>query len=212
MSALAALGRTLADSNDRESWLAVHDRVIGASTAGKFAKLASAGTYARQILTPRTFHGNEATQSGHDWEPAFLSAIGAEQNTLFIHHPESTRFAATPDGTKQTGTGFAVCEVKAKHMKAFDPTDPHDVPTPYEIRQAAWQLHVIPEAEHCEWAWGELVRDPRSPVGWRLRRPVQSVIFDRTHPRVVKATALILPIADRVLELLDAALTVRTPF
>ena len=212
MTVLAALNRTLADSSDRDSWLAVHDKVIGASTAGKFAKLASAETYARQILSPRDFHGNETTRSGHDWEPAILAAVGAQPNSLFVHHPDQPRFAATVDGTLLTSTGFAIVETKAKHEKAFEHLDPHRVPTPYEIRQAAFQLHVIPEAEHSVWAWAELVRDPLSPVGWRLRRPVQSVVFHRDHPRIVEATALILPIADRVLELLDAALTVRTPF
>ena len=86
------------------------------------------------------------------------------------------------------------------------------MPTPYEIRQLAWQLLCIPEAEHAEWVWGELVRDPRSPVGWRLRRPVQSVAFHRDHPRIADATALILPIAFAVLELLDAAKTAKVPF
>lgn len=212
MNALEVLGRTLADSNDRESWLAVHDKVIGASTAGKFAKLASAEIYARQILQPRTFSGNETTQSGHDWEPALLAAVGAEPNSLFVHHPTNPRFAATVDGTKATPTGFAIVETKTKHEKTFELLDPFKVPSPYEIRQLAFQLHCIPEAEHAVWAWGELIRDPRSPVGWKLRRPVQSVIFHRDHPRIAEAAALILPTADRVLELLDAATLTKVPF
>lgn len=212
MSALAILGRTLADSADRDSWLAVHDRVIGSSTAGKFAKPTSVETYARQILSPRAFHGNEATRSGHDWEPAILAAVCAEPNSLLIHHPDNERLAATVDGTISTATGFAICEAKTKHEKAFDHLDPFNVPTPYEIRQLAFQLHVIPEAEHAVWAWAELVREPRSPVGWRLRRPVQSVIFHRDHPRIVEATTIILPISNAVLELLDAASLTKVPF
>ena len=94
MSALAVLDRTLADSADRESWLGVHDKVIGSSTAGKFAKPSSVETYVRQMLEPRTFSGNETTRSGNDWEPALLTAVGAEPNSLFIHHPDNDRFAA----------------------------------------------------------------------------------------------------------------------
>lgn len=206
MSALAALERTLADSADRASWLDVHDKVIGSSTAGKFAKTSSVETYVRQILEPRTFSGNESTRSGNDWEPALLGAVGARPNSLFIHHPENRRFGATIDGTKPTGDWFAIVETKTKHNRIVNG------PTPYEVRQLAWQLYCIPEAVHAEWVWGEIVPDEKSPVGWRLRRPIQSITFRRDDPRIVAATNLIVPIAFAVLERLDAAQLVRTPF
>lgn len=206
MSALAVLDRTLADSADRDSWLAVHDKVIGSSTAGKFARPGSVETYVRQILEPRTFHGNASTESGHDWEPALLGAVGARPNSLFIHHPDNRRFAATIDGTKPVGEGFAIVETKTKHSRVVTG------PTPYEVRQLAWQMFCVPEAAHALWVWGELVEDPRSPVGWRLRRPPQSLTFTRDDPRIVAATELIVPIAEQVLVALDAAQTVRTPF
>lgn len=206
MSALTVLDRTLADSADRESWLGVHDKVIGSSTAGKFAKPSSVETYVRQILEPRTFTGNETTRSGNDWEPALLAAVGARPNSLFIHHPDNPRFAATIDGTKPTGDGFAIVETKTKHNKHVDG------PTPYEIRQLAWQMFCIPEAVHAEWVWGEVVRDEHSPVGWRLRRPVQSLTFHRDSPEIVAATNLIVPIAHAVLAALDAAQSQRVPF
>ncbi|WP_234057940.1 YqaJ viral recombinase family protein [Microbacterium sp. NFH-22A-Y] len=206
MSALAVLGRTLADSADRESWLAVHDKVIGSSTAGKFAKPGSVETYVRQILEPRTFSGNESTRSGNDWEPALLGAVGARPNSLFIHHPDNRRFGATIDGTKPAGDGFAIVETKTKHNRIV--TDP----TPYEIRQLAWQLYCIPEAVHAEWVWGEIVPDEKSPVGWRLRRPIQSITFERDDTRIVAATTLIVPIAHAVLAALTAAQTQRVPF
>lgn len=206
MSVLADLDRTLADSANRESWLHVHGKVIGSSTAGKFAKASSVETYVRQILEPRSFSGNESTESGNDWEPALLAAVGARPNSLFIHHPENRRFGATIDGTKPTETGFAIVETKTKHNKIVNG------PTPYEIRQVAWQWFCVPEGEHVEWVWGELVRDAASPVGWRLRRPPQVLIFHRDDPAIVAATSLIVPIAHAVLERLDAASTTSVPF
>lgn len=200
------LNRTLADSADRESWLDVHGKVIGSSTAGKFAKASSVETYVRQILAPRTFSGNESTASGNDWEPALLGAVHARPNSLFIHHPDNPRFGATIDGTKPVGNGFAIVETKTKHNKIVDG------PTPYELRQLAWQWFVVPEAVHAEWVWGELVRDPASPVGWRLRRPPQVIVFHRDDPRIVAATSLIVPIAHAVLAALDAATRAKVPF
>ena len=29
-----------------------------------------------------------------------------------------------------------------------------DGPTPYEIRQLAWQMFCIPEADYAAWVWG----------------------------------------------------------
>lgn len=196
MSALASLDRILADSNDRESWLALHGagKVIGSSTAGKFAKPGSVETYVRQILAPRTFSGNETTQSGHRWEPLMLAFVGAEPNTLFVHHPDNRRYAATVDGTRRAW----IVETKAKHNKVIT------APTPYEIRQLAWQMHCIPEMDGADWVWVELVRD--STTGeWVMRRDPQTLTFDRDHPQIVAATRLIVPIAEQVLAALDAA-------
>lgn len=198
MSELAVLERTLADSADRESWLGVHDKVIGSSTAGKFAKPGSVETYVRQILEPRTFSGNETTASGHRWEPALLAWAGAEPNSLFVHHPEFRRFAATVDGTKRVGDELVIVETKTKHNKVVT------APTAYEVRQLAWQMFCVPEADRAEWVWGELVR--KGPdAAWDLRRDPQTLVFERTHPAIVAATALIVPIAHTVLRLLDEA-------
>ncbi|MDF2507275.1 MAG: hypothetical protein K0Q52_1134 [Microbacterium sp.] len=206
MSALATLDRTLADSADRDSWLAVHDKVIGSSTAGKFAKPGSVETYVRQILAPRTFSGNASTQSGHRWEPMLLAWAGAEPNSLFIHHPDNDRFAATVDGAIPYGASFAIAETKAKHNKVITG------PTPYEIRQLAWQLYCIPEADYAAWVWGELVEDATEPQGWRLRRDPQTLLFDRETPAIAAATALIVPIAHEVLAALNAARLQEVPF
>jgi hypothetical protein len=198
MSTLAELGRTLADSTDRESWLAVHGRVIGSSTAGKFAKRASVETYVRQILEPRTFRGNAATESGNRWEPMLLAWAGADPNSLLIHHPDNERFGATVDGTKRDYVDrLWIVETKAKHNRVVTG------PTSYEIRQLAWQLFCIPEAAGAEWVWGELVQ--LGGDEWSLRRDPQTLIFERDHPAIVAATSLIVPIAHDVIAALSAA-------
>lgn len=196
MSALAVLDRTLADSADRESWLNVHGKVIGSSTAGKFAKPGSVETYVRQILAPRSFSGNAATESGNRWEPRLLAWAGAEPNSLFVHHPENRRFGATVDGTRQVGRALAIVETKAKHLKVITR------PTPYEVRQIAWQMHCIPEADLVEWVWGELVRDADGE--WVLRRDPQTLTFHRDDVQIVDALNIIVPIAHAVLAALDA--------
>jgi len=206
MSALAVLDRTLADSADRESWLNLHDKVIGSSTAGKFAKASSVETYVRQILAPRTFSGNETTENGNRWEPVLLAWAGAEPNSLLVHHPDEERFAATVDGTRKVGGTLAIVETKTKHNKVVAG------PTPYEVRQLAWQLHCLPEASFAAWVWGEVVRDPTEPDGWRLRRDPQTLIFHRDDRLIVAATELIVPIAHQVLAALEVAQQIESPF
>jgi hypothetical protein len=73
-------------------------------------------------------------------------------------------------------------------------------------------MFCIPEAIQAEWVWGEIVRDPKSPIGWRLRRPPQVLTFTRDHPAIVAASALIVPIALQVLDALDAATSTAVPF
>ena len=206
MTFLDTLGRTVADSADRESWLSQHDRVIGSSTAGKFARAGSVETYVRQILAPRTFTGSEVTENGHRWEPVLLAWAGAEPNSLLIHHPDEPRFAATVDGTIPLAGGFGICETKTKHNKVVTG------PTPYEIRQLAWQLYCLPEADLAHWVWGEVVRDETEPDGWRLRRDPMTLVYHRDSPEIVAATDLIVPIAHDVLAALTAAREIESPF
>ena len=202
---LAHLGRTLADSDDRESWLTVHDKVIGASTAAKFARPGSVETYVRQILTPRSFTGNATTENGNRQEPYLLAWAGATRNTLFVHAVGNERFAATPDGVIIDQRGMRLAETKAKHNKVVNG------PEPKEIRQMAWQLLCVPEAVGVNFVWGEYVQ--RDGL-WVLRRDPQTIPFERDHPAIVAATDLIVPIAHKVVEALDAARLVsqKVPF
>lgn len=189
--------RILADSTDRESWLALHDSTIGASTAAKFAKPASVGTYIQQMLTPSDFSGNGSTESGNRWEPMLLAWAGFEPNSLYIHHPEERGFAATPDGTWEAAQLLWLAEIKVKHNRVVAG------PEPKEIRQMAWQLFCIREAAGVKFTWGELVRNVDGE--WVLRRDPQSLLFTRDHPAIVAATALIVPIAHEVLAGVRAA-------
>lgn len=199
MSALAVLGRTLADTADPDSWNQVHGRVIGSYQAGAFAKPGSVETYVRQMLAPRDFKGNEATRSGNRWEPMLLAWAGAEPNSLLIHHPDEKQYGATVDGT----AALRIVETKAKHNKVVTG------PTPREVRQIAWQLHCLPEYDGADFVWGELVQDGTE---WVLRRDPQTLHFDRDHPQIVTALNLIVPIAADVLAGVNAAITEGVPF
>lgn len=198
--------RVVDDGADRESWLESRRTRIGASDAGKFAFESSVEKYVRAKLEPRTFTGNEFTRNGHNWEPAVLAAAGFEQNVALIAHPTESRFVCTPDGYREDGGTLRLAEVKTRNKLITDR------PKPSEIRQMAFQLHVIPEAEAVDFLWCEIVQDPRSPDGWKPHRPPQHLTFRRDSPEIVAATNLIVPIAHAVLERLDAARLVRTPF
>lgn len=206
MSVLAALGRTLADLDDQDSWEAAHQRIIGSYLAASFARPESVHRYVSEMLAPKKFKGSSVTARGNEWEPLLLGYAGADPNRLLIHSPENARFAATVDGTVQTATGFGLVETKLKHEQIVT------APTLREIRQIAWQLWCIPEATHIDWVWGEVVKDPTEPGGWRLRRDPLSIRFERDHPQIVAAQAAVLPIATDVLAAYDAALLEVSPF
>lgn len=197
MTGLEYLGRTLADSKDRASWLALHDTVIGASTAAKFAKRESVEKYVRSMLAPSTFTGNAATESGNRWEPLLLAWAGLEPNSMFIHMPREKRFAATPDGSKQTPDGLVLGEIKAKHNKVVTG------PTPAEVRQVAWQLLCIPEAVAVEFVWGEIVLKDNG--AWDLRRDPQTLVFTRESPQIVAVLSQVVEIAHDVIRGVEAA-------
>jgi hypothetical protein len=197
--------RAVVSGADRADWLDARRLRIGASDAAKFSRIESAGLYVKSKLAPG-FGGNESSRNGHNWEPAILASAGFHQNTALIHHPDQERFVCTPDGYREDRGALLLAEVKTRNNLITEG------PKLSEMRQMAFQLHVIPEAESVTFLWGEIIRDSAAPDGWRLRRSPQSRVFARDDADIVRATATILPIADRVLELLDAALTVRTPF
>ncbi|WP_295014837.1 hypothetical protein [uncultured Microbacterium sp.] len=212
MSALAELGRTLADTADAASWGGAHAKVIGSYQAGAFAKPTSVETYARQMLTPRDFKGNAATRSGNRWEPLLLAWAGSEPNSLLIHHPDNRQYGATVDGTR----GKTIHETKAKHNQVIT------APTPREIRQMAWQMFCLPEMDEVRYVAGELVQqrdrngepvlDEHGNPEWELRRDPLTFTYPRDHHLIVAALSLIVPIAADVLAIVNAARTERSPF
>lgn len=200
MNDLAVLDRTLADTADPASWEHAHHDIIGSYRASSFARRESVETYVRQILTPKEFTGSAATRSGVRWEPMLLAWAGADPNSLLIGHPDVEGFGATVDGTlprSSDDTRWRIVETKAKHNLVVTE------PKPSEVRQMAWQLHCIPEADGVDFVWGEVVRDRAG--GWQLRRDPQTLTFFRDHPLMVAATALIVPIAFEVLAALREA-------
>lgn len=190
-NALAVLGRTLADTADRASWENAHRDIIGSYRAASFARAESIETYVRQMLTPKRFRGSAATGSGVRWEPMLLAWAGADPNSLLIGHPTVAGFGATVDGTRPNGAHWRIVETKAKHNQVVTG------PTAAELRQMAWQLYCIPEADAVDFVWGELVVDER--VGWRLRRDPLTLTFRRHDDPIAATTARIVPIATEVL-------------
>ncbi|MFB9283130.1 hypothetical protein [Pseudoclavibacter helvolus] len=188
--------RILHDGESREGWKAARLPVVGASDAAKFAKLASVDLYTRAKLKASSFHGTEYTESGHRWEPMILAYAGIPGNKALIHSPDEVGFACTPDGI--TSDGSRIAEAKAKHNKQVDG------PSPGEWRQLAWQTLCIPEAEHVDFVWLELVRDVAG--GWVMRgRGPQLMTIHRDDPRLADRRAALVPIATEVLARLRAA-------
>lgn len=196
---MSYLDRVLADSTDREDWLHMRDGRIGASDAAKLSKAASVDLYADAKVKPSEFSGNHTTRNGNRWEPMLLAWVGIPQNTLLIHHPDNERFVATPDGI--TPDGRRLAEIKTKHNKVIVK------PTPAELRQVAWQLFVVPEAESCDWAWGEVVGQGED---WELRDDSpKKITYSRTDQLIVGIQNHIVPIATAVLAEMDRRLALQ---
>lgn len=189
--------RILNDGESRESWLGSRLSRIGASDAKQYAKAASVDKYIAAKIRPRTFFGNETTESGHRWEPMILAYLGIPGNKAFVHAPDNERFACTPDGIQDEGV-FTLAEAKARHG-VIKPN-----PDAGEWRQLAWQLMCFPEAELVRFGTVTLLRNDDGE--FEAREGGYSVLdVPRDHPKIIAATELIVPIAEQVLAALDAA-------
>lgn len=189
--------RILNDGESRESWLGSRLSRIGASDAKQYAKLASVDKYIAAKIQPRTFFGNETTESGHRWEPMILAYLGIPGNKAFVHAPGNERFACTPDGIQDDGV-FTLAECKARHG-VIKPN-----PDAGEWRQLAWQLMCFPEAELVRFGTVTLLRNDEGEYEVREGGYTALDVY-RDHPKIIAATALIVPIAEQVLAALDAA-------
>lgn len=186
--------RIIVDGNDREEWLTTRRRHICASDTAKFAKLSSVETYIRQKLTIASY-SSSLMQSGHRWEPMVLAFLGASKSTALYRHPEHSGFAATPDGFDRDGLGLV--EIKTRHNLV------DSGPTLQELRQLAWQLFVIPEAEYVDFCWAEIINQSGD---WELRRDPQVIRFDKDSKPIQEMQELIIPIALQVMRGLEKAL------
>lgn len=189
--------RILDDGESREAWLGSRLSRIGASDMKMYAKPESVDKYVAAKIRPRTFFGNETTESGHRWEPMILAYLGVPENKAFVHSPDNERIGCTPDGIQDEGV-FTLAEAKARHG-VIKPN-----PDAGEWRQLAGQLYCFPEAERVLFGTVTLLRDDNDQ--WEAREGGYTVLeVRRDHPKIIAATALIVPIAEQVLAALDAA-------
>ena len=177
------LDRILNNGTDRDSWLAAHRDHVTASQAQSLAKMSSIEKYLKRALEPKTFTGNEYTEQGHRWEPMMLAWANIPQNLALIHSPEHPGIAATVDGIGKT----ALAECKVKNNRIIDG------PSLMEWRQLAIQMYCLPEFDSLEFIWVELDKSGEIRAG-RNGEPC-SLTIRRDHPKIVAATAQVLPIA-----------------
>ena len=186
---MSYLDRILDDGTDRERWLRRHGDLITASRAATLAKPGSVDKYLLAILRDGQFHGNSYTEQGHRWEPMMLAWANIPQNLALIHSPREPGFAATPDGI-----GDALAECKVKHNRVVTG------PSVGEIRQVGWQFLCLPEFETLHWMWMEV-----DEQGEPFHEEPKQIILRRDDPKIIAATAQVLPIATDLLVRLRAA-------
>lgn len=186
--------RILDDGRDRGKWLLSRSPVIGASDVKKYAKRESVPLYLADKISDNHFQGNEYTDSGNKFESMILAYLGVQPNKALIHAPGNMGFAATPDGLDDV-----LAEVKVRHGK-IKPN-----PDVGEWRQLAWQLLCVPEVEVVKFGTLTVMRDAQGVWQPRATDPFSELVVDRDHPKIIAATALIVPIAEEVLAALGAA-------
>jgi len=197
----------VADSRDRERWLAVRSRGIGGSDVAGFAKLASVGLYVAARFR-RPFSGNANTQAGNRWESSILAAYGWQQNTLMFRHPDNDRFLATPDAYRITESGTVkLAQAKTKHHEPFDDDGK---PRPFTMTNAKGEIHVTP-AHRRQIAWEQVVLGATTtdylvmPIHPRTLMPVADVPTCVTIARDDEVIAGLLAIAHPYVAALVAA-------
>lgn len=189
--------RIVVSGEDRSEWLRARAPFIGASDMKMFANPNSIEKYVAAKIRPKSFFGNETTQSGHRWEPMILAFLGVTENKAFVHSPTHERIACTPDGISDRDP-FTLAECKTRHG-VIKPD-----PDAGEWRQLAAQLFCFPEAERVLFGTLTLVRGEHDE--WVEREDGYSRLeVPRDHPKIIAAMGLIIPIAEQVIAALDAA-------
>ena len=189
--------RIIVSGEDRTEWLTARAPFIGASDMKMFAKAGSVEKYVASKIRPKSFFGNETTESGHRWEPMILAYLGVPENKAFVRSPTHDRIACTPDGISDSDP-FTLAECKTRHG-VIKPA-----PDAGEWRQIAAQLFCFPEAERLLFGTLTVLRNAQGE--WEARDGGYACLeIPRDHPKVVAATDLIIPIAEQVILALDAA-------
>lgn len=198
--------RVVVSGEDRSEWLRARAPYIGASDMKMYARPGSVEKYIAAKIRPKSFFGNEVTESGHRWEPMILAYLGVPANKAFVHSPTHPRIACTPDGISESDP-FTLAECKARHG-VIKPE-----PDAGEWRQLAGQLFCFPEAERVLFGTLTLVEGEHGE--WVERKDGYTRLeISREHPKIIAATELIIPIAEQVIAGLDAAKQAmeRSPF
>lgn len=177
------LSRVVADSTDRAAWHHARIGKIGASNAASFAKVSSTESYARALLMPNRFEGNQYTRAGHTWEPALMAYARIEHNTRMFAHETIPEFVATPDGLEFTPSGEVVLgEGKIKHK-------PTKGPTPSEFRQVAW-AQLVCGAAATKFVWHVLDKETGQPL---VMEP-QYLIIERDEKMIAHLLTIAHPV------------------
>jgi len=177
--------RVVADSADRDAWMAARVGKIGASDAASFAKVTSIESYVRAKLMPTRFEGNVYTANGNTWEPTLTGFAHVPHNTKMFRSVDVPEFVATPDGLKVTPSGQLVlseCKIKHKPVKG---------PTPAEYRQVYWAQSVC-GAEATAFVW--LTLDPETNQPTTLEPQV--LIIERDQAAIDRLLTIARPVLD----------------
>ncbi|MDO4241358.1 MAG: YqaJ viral recombinase family protein [Microbacteriaceae bacterium] len=142
--------RLLAESGDRQRWLAERAAGVTATDAAKLATRRSIASVAQSKVFPSGFSGNIYTDYGQVREPIIADWISGNfeirPSTSLFHAVENRRHLATPDGIRECGDGsLELAEIKTTN-KPWE-----RIPRPY-LRQIWWQQHVL-DADRTLLVW-----------------------------------------------------------
>lgn len=126
--------RLVADSTNRDEWLAARNTGITASNAGNLVTEKSLDSIVKSKFFT-DFVGNPATEWGLEREPILLNWAGFTQNTWLIRAEDNPRFLATPDGIRNNDS-VELCQVKTSSKPLGK------IPANY-YRQMQWEMYVV---------------------------------------------------------------------
>ena len=197
--------RAGASDQDREQWLAARRAGI---TATEVRDLANGKTRAQDLIDLKlgrktdSFSGNAYTDWGNQREPVIAELLrgeGFEPESRVFHHPENSRYLASPDGIQVTwDEALWVSEIKTA---AFDlPPGSEALAKKGYYEQVQWVMFVI-GAVKCRFVVEERhdVRDMREGDAPFEAGPLHSHWIERDDEKIAE----LVKIADDFLAELD---------